>query len=293
MQGTLEGRITRVHSAFCVVISGGREYRCVFRGRIRREFSDVYPGDFAAIREHGDRFVVDKILPRKNFLIRPPVANIDQVIVVTALTHPPVDTIGIDRLLVHVEAQGIAGALCINKCDIEDGGQIQKLREVYEKAGYPVRVTSATERIGLDSLADAIEGTVAVVAGPSGVGKSRLLSSLLGVEIEAKELGRTRRGRHTTKGVTLYRVRQQGFLADTPGFSKLDSVLCEPHEIAQYYPEMAAYAHSCHFPRCLHKTEDPCEVKKALAEGKIAPQRYANYLVLLDECLEKVKHRYE
>lgn len=293
MQANLEGRITRVHSAFCVVVSGEREYKCVFRGRIRREIPEVYPGDFVVIQKNGDRFVVDRILPRKNFLVRPPVANIDQVIVVTALTHPPVDTVGIDRMLVHVEAQGIAGALCINKCDIEDGDQIRTLREVYEKAGYPVRVTSAVQGDGLDSLKAIIEGTVTVVAGASGVGKSRLLSGLLGIGIEANELGRTGRGRHTTKGVTLYKVGQSGFLADTPGFSKLESVQCEPHEIAHYYPEMARYVHMCRFPRCLHKTEDPCEVRKALAEGKIAPQRYANYLVLLDECLEKVKHRYE
>ncbi|MGI6643865.1 MAG: ribosome small subunit-dependent GTPase A [Bacillota bacterium] len=293
MQERLEGRITRVHSAFCMVLSGQREYRCVFRGRIRKESSDVYPGDLAVIREQGGQFLVENILPRKNLLIRPPVANVDQMIVVTALTHPPIDRVGIDRLLVHAEAQGIAGALCINKCDIENMQEIRALKEIYEKAGYPVRVTSATERIGLESLAGIIEGTVAVVAGPSGVGKSCLLSGLLGVEIEAKELGRTMRGRHTTKGVTLFRIGRQGFLADTPGFSKLESVTCEPHEIAHYYPEMAAYAHLCHFPRCLHKTEDLCQVKDALAQGKIAPERYASYLVLLDECLEKVKRKYE
>ncbi len=289
----MEGRIVAVHSAWCRVATGDIVLKCVFRGRIRRETQDVYPGDFVRVREDEGAFVVDRILPRKNCLARPPVANIDQAIVVTALNNPPVDTLGIDRLMVHLEVQAIRGALCINKSDIEDPGEIARLKCVYEKAGYPVLVTSAASGEGMGSFSDLVENTVTVLAGASGVGKSRLLSRLLGIGIEVGKLGRRGRGRHTTKGVTLYKVGRSGFLADTPGFSKLGSVECEPWEVSHHYPEMAGLVHLCHFPRCLHKTEGLCAVKDALSRGEIARLRYENYLMLLEESLERVKWKYE
>ncbi len=292
-QTNLEGRIIAVHSAFCIVASEGNDYRCVLRGRIRRETDQVFPGDLVTVDKKHGRFVIDRVHPRRNLLIRPPVANVDQMVVVTAITSPPKDTLGTDRLLVHGEMQGITGAICINKCDLEDPEEVSSLKEIYENAGYPVIVTSATEGKGLDELSESIEGTVFIVAGASGVGKSRILSKLLGIEIEVRKLGRTGRGRHTTKGVTLYKLGRSGFLADTPGFNKVTLPDCEPHELATYYPEMAQYTYSCYYPRCLHKTETLCQVKSALQEGKISPERYANYLVLLEECLEKEKRKYE
>ncbi len=293
VQTNLEGRIIAVHSAFCTVTSEGIDYRCVLRGRIRIETSQVFPGDLVTVNKKHGRYVIERVHDRKNLLIRPPVANVDQMIVVTALTSPPADTLAIDRLLVHGEMQGIRGAICINKCDIEDAHEISSLKNIYETAGYPVIVTSAVLGQGLDELSQSIEGTVSIVAGASGVGKSRILSRLLGVEIEVKKLGRTGRGRHTTKGVTLYRLGRSGFLADTPGFNKVLLPDCEPHELATFYREMADYTYSCYYPRCLHKTEPMCQVKLALEEGKISPERYANYLVLLDDCLEKEKRKYE
>lgn len=288
------GRILAVYSAWCEVASGSRTYRCLFRGRLRKgESAEIYPGDLVEIEESGKVMAVKKVLPRKNLLVRPPVANIDRAVIVTAITRPEADLAAIDRLFVHLESQGIEGSLCINKSDIEDPEKVNELREIYQKAGYPVDVTSAVTGEGLDSLKERMQGGTSILAGQSGVGKSKLLTALLGVGLATGELGRTGRGRHTTKGVTLFRVGESGFLADTPGFSKLEGVECEPEELSYYYPEMADLVPLCRYPRCLHKTEDPCAVREAVSDGRISPQRYANYLKLLEESLERMKRKYE
>lgn len=286
-------RILSVHSSHCVAVSGSEAVRCSFRGRGRRESSDVYPGDLVELGQRGEDFVIERVSPRKNLLIRPQVANVDQVVLVTAITRPPYDLLYIDRVLVHLEARDIDAVICINKADVEDPAEVEHLRAIYSGAGYAVAVTSAMTGDGIPSLVQAIQGANAVLAGASGVGKSRILSRLTGNDLSTGELSRLGRGRHTTKGVTLYRVGESGYLADTPGFSKLDVVECEPEQLAYYYREMTELIPLCHYPRCLHKTEDLCEVRKALAEGKIGEERYRSYLSLLEECREKGKHKYE
>lgn len=253
----------------------------------------VYPGDFVEIEESGKVMAVKKILPRKNLLVRPPVANVDRAVIVTAVTQPVVDPVGLDRLFVHLESQNIEASLCINKKDLENAEEIDSLRETYLKAGYPVDVTSAVTGEGLESLGQRMQGGMSILAGASGVGKSRLLTALVGIGLATQELGRTGRGRHTTKGVTLYRVGEAGFLADTPGFSKLEGIDCEPQDLSYYYPEMIELAPLCHYPKCLHKTEDQCAVREAVRYGRISPQRYANYLELLEESLERMRRKYE
>lgn len=273
---------------------GNRAVRAVFRGRLRKGKVDlIYPGDLVELEEAGKVMAVKKVLPRKNLLVRPPVSNIDRAIIVTAVTQPEVDPVGIDRLFVHLESQDIEGSLCINKSDLEDPEKVRALRDTYLKAGYPVDVTSAVTGVGVDLLRERMGAGTSIFAGPSGVGKSKLLIALLGVSVETDKLARTGRGRHTTKGVTLYRIGEEGFLADTPGFSKLEGIDCEPEELSYYYSEMVELAPLCHYPRCLHKTEDPCAIREAVSHGRISQERYANYLVLLEESLERMKRKYE
>lgn len=267
--------------------------RCSFRGRGRRESSDVYAGDLVELLKKGGDFVIDRVLARKNLMVRPQVSNVDQVVLVTAITKPPYDLLYIDRILVHLEARDIDAVLCINKADVEDPVQVEWMRGVYSGAGYPVVVTSAMTGEGIPSLVQAIQGTNAVVAGVSGVGKSRILSRLAGIDLSIGDLSRLGRGRHTTQGVTLYRVGEEGFLTDTPGFSKLDVVECEPEKLGYYYREMTELVPLCHYPRCLHKTEELCEVRTAVGDGRIGADRYRSYLSLLEECREKGKHKYE
>jgi len=289
----LKGRVLAVHSSECTVALGEKTQSCKFRGRLRQEDTEICAGDVVEVSQVNGGFIVEKVLPRKNILIRPPVANVDQVVVVTAISKPPLDLLYIDRVLVHLEAQDISGIICVNKHDIEKAEDIEKVVRIYSSAGYPCVVTSAVTGYGMNNLAQYMEEKVTVLAGQSGTGKSKILSTLLGVGLLTGNLSRLGRGRHTTKGVKLFRTKQDGFVADTPGFSKIDLFEVEPHELGYYYPEMSRHAPSCHFPRCLHRTETRCAVKNAVDEGKIARERYENYLILLEECVERAKRRYE
>lgn len=289
----MEARILSVHSAYCEAASGDRTLRCSFRGRLRRESSDVRAGDLVDLLEWGDDLVVDRILPRKNLMVRPLVANVDQVIVVTAITRPPLDLAYVDRLLVHLELLDIDALVCVNKTDIEDPDEVSRVLSIYGRAGYDSVATSALSGDGLPDLVGAMQGKAVVLAGASGVGKSKILSAILKANLETGALSRASRGRHTTKGVTLYRIGESAFVADTPGFSKLDVIACEPSQLGYYYREMAALVPLCHYPRCLHKTEDQCEVRRAVGEGRIGAERYRTYLSLLEECKDKERRKYE
>jgi len=289
----MEARILSVHSAYCEAAVGTRTVRCSFRGRLRRDSVDVRAGDMVALLENGDDLRIDKVLPRKNVMVRPAVANVNQVIVVTAITEPPLDLTYLDRLLVHLESSSIEGVVCVNKTDIEDQEQVSRVLRIYTQAGYTSVATSAITGEGLPELIAAMQGKAVVLAGASGVGKSKLLSAILNREIETGTLSRLSRGRHTTKGVNLYRIGESGFLVDTPGFSRMDVITCEPSKLSYYYREMAELVPLCHYPRCLHKTEELCEVRKGLSEGRIGEERYRTYLSLLEECQDKERRKYE
>ncbi|HHY34529.1 MAG TPA: ribosome small subunit-dependent GTPase A [Firmicutes bacterium] len=292
----LEGRVLSVRSDGCLVSVGADVFRCGWRGRLRYESQKVLAGDIVEIKGGSGIWVVSRVLPRKNALIRPPFANVDQVVVVFSVVEPEVDPVVVDRLLVVLEREGIAAVVCVNKSDLYDDGTAdaaRKIIEAYKLAGYPVVLTSAVTGNGLDVLVGLLKGKVTVLAGPSGVGKSLLISKLTGSQQAVGELSRIGRGRHTTKWVSLVPVGDGGYLADTPGFQKVDLVTIEPERLSYLFREMAELVPLCRFPRCLHKTEPGCRVKEAVSEGAVAELRYENYLRLLDECLEAWRKRYE
>ncbi len=289
----LIGRVLSVHSSECRVALEEGIVSCSLRGRLRLESTRVYAGDIVKISHSAGAYVIDEIPERENLLFRPPVANVDQAILVTAITRPPRDLLYMDRILVQLESQSIQGIICINKQDVEDQNEIAKVQDIYTLAGYPCVVTSAVTGFGLERVASFLKGKVTILAGQSGAGKSKLLSSLIGADLLTGELSSGVRGRHTTRWVQLFRIPGDGYIADTPGFSKIDLISVEPHELGFLYPEIEQYASGCHFPRCLHKTEGRCEVRQALNQGKIAPERFSNYLVLLDEATERAKFKYE
>ncbi|MGI6620323.1 MAG: ribosome small subunit-dependent GTPase A [Bacillota bacterium] len=255
--------------------------------------AQVHAGDIVRVSRSGDACVIEGIAERKNLLRRPPVANVDQAIVVTAITQPPLDLVYIDRLLIQLEYEEIQGVLCINKQDVEDEEEISKVLSIYSAAGYQCVVTSAVTGYGLDKLGELFRGKVTVFAGQSGVGKSKLISAFMGVNLLTGDLSQGVRGRHTTKWVSLIRTPGDGYVADTPGFSRLDLVDIEPYGLSLLYPEFREHAMSCHFPRCLHKTETRCMVLEALNRGEISQERYHNYLMFLEELTERARRRYE
>jgi len=261
--------------------------RCQLRGKLRLSHDKVLVGDWVqlSILECGTG-VIEGVLPRKNQLVRPAIANIDQAVVVLAFSDPKPDWLFLDRLLTVIEASRLQTVICINKRDLlEHPDRFREMIGVYESIGYPVVVTSTVDNQGIDELRLLLKDKVSTFAGPSGVGKSSLLNRIeSGLDLPVGSISRKlKRGRHTTRQVELVRLSGGGLVADTPGFSQLSLSGVGKESLQSLFPEMKTAASLCRFGGCLHRSEPDCEVRKLADSGRIAPSRYQNYLTLLAE----------
>lgn len=278
-----------------VLLDDGRLVDARPRGRLRKEGSVILVGDRVAVTVQPDGTgVVETVAPRRNQLVRPPVANIDQVVIVTALADPPPNYGLLDRLLTAAEATGVEPLLCWNKADLVAVEAVEDAVGPYRAAGYSCVVTSARTSQGLEQLRQALAGKVSTFAGPSGVGKSALLN---GVHPDwRRETGavsrRLGRGRHTTRAVELLRLPSGGLVADTPGFSALELREIPAAELGRYWPDIAALAAHCRYPGCRHKAEPHCAVRAAAEDGRLHSRRYESYIDLLSEIEEWEARRY-
>ena len=268
-------------------------YECRARGVFRNLGIKPLVGDDVEIEIlSGTEGNVTKILPRKNALIRPAVANIDQAMVVFAAADPKPNRNLLDRFLVTMGYQGVPVVLCINKADRAQEEQARKLAEIYEKAGYEVLLISALHDEDLEQVRSRLHGKTTALAGPSGVGKSTLTNR---IQPEASmETGavseKIRRGRHTTRHSELFFVAPDTFLMDTPGFSSIFVDDMEPGELAALFPEFESFVPQCRFLGCAHVGERECGVKDAVSRGEIDKERYENYRLIYEEL--KNKRRY-
>ncbi len=287
-----EGIIVKGYGGFFFVLSDGEIWRCRGSGRLRYEEQHLLAGDHVQFEPLGaDEGVIKKVLPRRNMLIRPPVANVDQAIIVFSLAQPEPDLILLDRLLVLCGYEGIDAVICFNKIDLVSSETASDFAGIYQKLGYPTVLTSATLGEGIEDLRKLLKDKISVFAGPSGVGKSSLLNSLEpGLSLKTGEVSRKlRRGRHTTRHVELLSVGG-GLVADTPGFSNLELPQMKSTELGLYFPEIRELTAGCRFSDCLHLGEPDCMVKKALADGSLIASRYQNYLKLLSEIMQKERN---
>jgi ribosome biogenesis GTPase len=290
----IEGVVIKGYGGFYFVYTPEGLWRCSLRGRIRHRGEQVLVGDRVLVRPAGDGVgTVEEVLPRKTRLVRPPVANVDQVVIVMAAAEPEADLYLLDRLLVVVGATGLEAAICVNKVDLVAAGGPSWV-EVYRRAAYSVVTTSTVTRTGLDRLVDLLAGKVSVLAGPSGVGKSSLLNALVpGLALKTGGISRKLgRGRHVTRHVELLVLPQHGLVADTPGFSSLYLPALKREQVSELFPEMEAHRGRCRFAVCLHYREPECGVRQAVAEGKIAPWRYEHYVRFLEEVMAE-ERRYD
>lgn len=268
-------------------------YECRARGVFRNLGIKPLVGDDVEIEIlSGTEGNVTKILPRKNALIRPAVANIDQAMVVFAAADPKPNRNLLDRFLVTMGYQGVPVVLCINKADLDQEEQARKLAEIYEKAGYEVLLISALHDEDLEQVRSRLHGKTTALAGPSGVGKSTLTNR---IQPEASmETGavseKIRRGRHTTRHSELFFVEPDTFLMDTPGFSSIFVDDMEPGELAALFPEFESFVPQCRFLGCAHVGERECGIKDAVNRGEIDKERYENYRLIYEEL--KNKRRY-
>ena len=292
----MQGKIIKGIAGFYYVhvVESGL-YECKAKGIFRKEKMKPLVGDVVEIDildEDEKKGNMTEIIERKNELIRPAVANIDQALVVFAVTKPKPHFNLLDRFLIMMESKGIPVLLCFNKKDIATEPEIQELKEIYEKCGYQMIFTSALEEENTEDLKNLLRDKTTAIAGPSGVGKSSLINIF---QPDAKmETGciseKIERGKHTTRHSELIWIEENTYIMDTPGFSSLYTNEFEKEELKYYFTEFSEYEGQCRFLGCDHVHEPGCAVKQALDEGKIHQVRYTNYLEMYHELKEKRRY---
>lgn len=260
-------------------------HECKVRGKLKEK---ILSGDrviFTLLED--SKGILEKVLPRENQLYRPKVANVSQVLIVMAYDRPKPSLSLLDRLLVLAEFSNLTPCIVLNKCDLPNSKEVDDILAYYPQAGFPVISISARQNIGIQNLREQIKDEIAVLAGPSGTGKSSILNILTSRDMPTQEVSKKiGRGRHTTRHVELYPMEIGAWLVDTPGFGVLDLPRMRREELPQHFPDFVAYANDCRFTDCLHNKEHECGVKTAIQEQKILTSRYENYLSMLEEVME-------
>ena len=274
---------------------GGAEYTLRAQGKLRRERTKPKVGDRVELspgegEEHG---WILRVLPRRNELVRPPVANIDVIVIVVAAATPDPDLLMADRLMLNARRAGIDVQLVINKRDLDPARAEAIARQYRDAEVSPLRVSAGTGA-GLDELRRRLRGKVHALAGQSGAGKSTMINALYGLELETGDLSRKiERGKNTTRHCQLIPVEGGGMVLDTPGFSLLETELFDPVELKDCWPEFARYEGQCYFQPCYHASEPRCAVRDAVAAGEIDDERHGRYMELLEEMRQRWRDRYD
>ena len=292
----MQGKIIKGIAGFYYVYAeDGNTYECRAKGIFRKDKFKPLVGDNVDITVLDEKELegsVTEIHKRKNSLIRPAVANVDQALVIFAMDNPKPNFMLLDRFLIMMEREGVPAVICFNKKDLLEEQAIEEFAGVYKKCGYSVLYTSAEKEEGIRELHELLDGRTTAVAGPSGVGKSSLVNRLQpNVQMETGSISRKiERGKHTTRHSEIIPIAADTYIMDTPGFSTLYIPGFEKEDLQNFYPEFKEYEPYCRFKGCSHISEPDCGVKEALAEGKISPLRYENYKLLYEELKDVKKY---
>lgn len=275
------GRIIKALSGFYYVERDGCLIECRARGVFRKRGITPLVGDMAEVTMSGDTGIIDALAERKSAFSRPPLANLDKLLIVSSYSSPEPNTFLIDKLTVTAARAGVEPIIVFNKCDT---GDFTNYRHIYENAGFKVYVVSAESGEGIDALADAMNGHFCALTGNSGVGKSSLINRLLPeLGLLTGELSdKLGRGRHTTRHTQMYRFND-GFIADTPGFATVECEHIDKHELADYFTDFSDYVGNCRFTGCSHTGEAGCAVLAAVNDCLVEPTRLDSYKRLYDE----------
>ena len=281
----MTGRIVRSLSGFYDVQTEAGVVTCRGRGSLRKGGDSPLTGDLVEITVEGGKGMVEKILPRRNRFVRPAVANVDALVVFAANTNPVTEPFLIDRVAAIAGDQGVPVIICVNKCDLDPAVDLIR---IYEKAGFPVIRASAETGEGVEALRALLQGKLTAFTGNTGVGKSSMLNRLcpelaLATGAVSEKLGR---GRHTTRHVQLYRLGEDTYVADTPGFASFDTEQMDVilKENLQYaFPDFGPFIGQCQFHDCSHRKEPGCSVRQAVEAGEIEHSRYDSYLRLYEK----------
>lgn len=293
----MQGKIVKGIAGFYYVhvAESNSIYECKAKGIFRKDNKKPLVGDDVELdildedKKNGN---ITKLLPRHSELIRPAVANVDQALVIFAIKKPQPNFNLLDRFLIMMEQQQLPTIICFNKLDIDEDGQGEEYRTIYEKCGYKTLLVSAKGGSGVAELKNMLAGKTTTVAGPSGVGKSSLVNCFQdNTVMETGSISdKIDRGKHTTRHTELIAVAEDTYILDTPGFSSLGMFGMEKEDLASFYPEFAEHEQYCKFAGCAHMAEPVCGVKDAVEEGTIPKLRYENYRQLYEELKAEKKY---
>ncbi len=287
------GRLIKGIGGFYYVDVKGETFECKARGLFRKKKITPVVGDYVEIDildKENKKGVLEKINNRHNELIRPSVSNVDQAVVVFAVTQPDPHLSLLDRFLVLAESQNLNIVICFNKIDLLEQEEYSKIINEYKSIGYKVILTSTNQKKGINELKNELKNKTTVFAGPSGVGKSTLLNSIHpGLKLQTGEISsKISRGKHTTRHAEIIPIEEDSWVVDTPGFSSLNMNFIEESQLELYFPEFMKCVDKCRFNTCKHINEPNCGVKDAVELNKISGSRYNNYIQFIEEIK---KHR--
>lgn len=296
MKVSMNGKIIKGIAGFYYVhIVHSGIYECKAKGVFRNKKIKPLVGDNVEIEvldEENKLGNIINISDRDNELIRPAVANISQALVVFATANPMPNLNLLDRFLIMMERNNIETIICFNKTDLVSDKRVDELKKIYGDVGYHVIFTSAKENLGIHDIRSVIEGKTTAFAGPSGVGKSSILNTLIPeANSQTGEISeKIKRGKHTTRHTEIFNLADDTYIMDTPGFSSLYVNDFEKEELKEYFKEFVPYNNKCRFNGCVHINEPDCSVKDAVETGIISRERYENYILMFEEIKNKKKY---
>ena len=275
----IKGLVTKVYSDKYTVSINGEKVDCIARGLFKLKKSKPLVGDIVEIKDN----IIEKIYPRKNEFIRPPIANVEQLVIVIATTNPAPDLLLLDKQLIMAKKNDVDPIICVNKIDLKD--DYDEIVDVYQDLGYQVVTTNAKEGLGVEKLAIVLQNKITAFTGNSGVGKSALTNSIFKDEIseEGETSKKLEKGKHTTKFVELYEIAPNSYIADTPGFSTYELKDINYRELDRYFSEFIPHIQDCKYRGCTHIKEEKCAVKKAVERRLISKGRYERYCTLYEK----------
>jgi len=291
-----DGTIIKGIGGFYYVKADEKIYECKARGIFRKDAVTPLSGDsvkISVINEEKKLGNIDEILTRSIELVRPAVANVNQIVIVIAIKSPQPDMALLDKLLITAGLKDIDAVICINKIDLDDENEFDKISEIYSKAGYKVILTSSKTNHGFEDLLKILEGKITAFAGQSGVGKSTILNFITqSMAMQTGEVSRKlERGKHTTRHAELIELKNGGYVVDTPGFSSYELDEVEFDHLELYYPEFSNYLNKCRFTWCSHISEPECAIKEALGNGDIDKSRYDRYVQFYTDLKSNKEYR--
>lgn len=271
--------------------------KCNARGKFKEQGLTLAVGDYVeyeVIDEEKNEGVIDSIKDRKNYIKRPKMANLTQIIFVVSMSKPKPDLLMLDKQLAFAELNNIKPVICLNKIDLVDEEAVNKIEKIYSEIGYKIFKTNANEKIGVDDLKDILDGNITAFSGNSGVGKSTLINDIFNDEITKSGLisEKNQRGKNTTTSTYLYKINENTYLADTPGFSTFDISEIASEDLYKYFIEFIKPSENCEFVGCTHIKEENCGIKEAVQEGKISNERYDRFCKIYLDLKEKENRRW-